>query len=339
MRSHYNIVLFDASYFLYRNQSVGRGLLTSHKLAGSFIQSVVKLIRESHVTFDVGFLAFDKAPYHRTNILKGKYKDTRDKFTEDDVRSIDIEISNSVGEQRDKLLKTKDHMVDCIHQYHVRLGAIDILKNLSDFGLTTLSYKGYEADDIARIIVDLYGDKYSILLVSIDSDWIGMVGDNVDYLRVRHKGIKDFYDSDSVKSYPDYIDMRDAGLEEMGLSWYLEILESMGVGHNDMRKCWNPDIEVTIGDIVANWDNLENLREEYKFDVDTFKRQVSTFSFKDFPDYGEIVSKITSLRYNLHSPTEFNSKFIYELCTGIPFKYYKKLYENIRNYSLLQLPW
>ena len=59
MKSHYNIILFDGSFFLYRNQAVYRDA-TPSKLAASFIQSVVKLVRESNITFDVGFLAFDK---------------------------------------------------------------------------------------------------------------------------------------------------------------------------------------------------------------------------------------------------------------------------------------
>lgn len=339
MRSHYNIILFDASYFLFRNQVVGGGYMNGSRLAGSFIQTATKIVRESDINFDVGFLAFDKKPYHRTNILKGKYKDSRDEFTEEDCIEMRDRISKSVGEERSKLENMLNHMEHTIKDLKVRIQAIEILRNLSEYGLTTLSYPGYEADDIARIIVDLYSDKYSILLISIDSDWIGMVNKNVDYLRIRHKGVIDFYNVDSIKGYHDYVTMRDEGLEEMGLAWYLEILESMGVGHNDMRRCWNPDRPVTIGEIVAEWDDLDNLKDLYGFDVDTFKLQLSTFDFKKFPDYGEVVSSITGLKYNLSNPSSFTSKFVYELGTGIHFNRYKKLYDHIHNYSLLQLPW
>lgn len=336
MKSHYNIILFDGSFFLYRNQAVYRDA-TPSKLASSFMQSVVKLVRESNITFDVGFLAFDKGPYYRTQILKGEYKDSRDKFTQDEINEAKEVADNAFGEDKAKLQARYEYMRSNFDKMVTRESAMDILSCLGDFGLTTLRYKGYEADDLARIICDLYSDKYSILLLSIDSDWIGNVRPNVDYLRVRHRGIKDLYTKDTVKDYPYYIEMRDEGLEEMGLDWYLEILESMGVGHNDMRKCFDPNKPITIGEIVASWDDLEKLRESHNFDVDTFKRQVKTFKYKEFPDYGWVVSDILSHKYNLKSPKEFNETLLYNFGVTYPFNKYKSLYESIRNYSLLQL--
>lgn len=337
MRDHYNIILFDGSYFLYRNQSIGRGNLSPHKLAGSFIQSVVKLVRESGITFDVGFLAFDKKPYHRTEILKGKYKDSREDFSEIDVAVQEDIVKKSYGDELVKAKALLEHMKETRKQLKIRLDAIEILKNLDKFGLTTLSYAGYEADDIARIITSVYSDKYSILLVSIDSDWVGLVNDNVDYLRCRHNNKKDFYNIETIKGYPDYISMRDDGLEEMGLAWYLQILEAMGVGHNDMRRCWMSERPVTIGEVVAEWEDLTKLRDLYGFDAETFMRQVSTFEISKFPDYDKVVESIKHINYKLEDKSQFNSKFIYELCTGIWINYYKQLYERICNYSLLQL--
>jgi hypothetical protein len=339
MRDHYNIILVDGSFFLYRNQAIGHGSMSGPKLAGSFMQSITKLVRESSFTFDVGFLAFDKKPYHRTQMLGGKYKDSREEYSDEDIRLITEQINNSEGEEKVKLENYKSYMLECIDKLNVRLEAIRILSNLDKFGLTTLSYAGYEADDIARIIVNLYSDKYSILLLSIDSDWAGLVSENVDYLRVRHRGIRDFYDLNTIKSYGDYVKMRDEGLEEMGLAWYLQVQEAMGIGHNDMRRCWDESKPVTIGELIANWDDLENLKDNYNFDVETFWRQFSTFEVNKFPDYGEITAKILSLQYQLEDPSKFNSKFIYELCTGVNFNYYRKLYERVRNYSLLQFHW
>jgi hypothetical protein len=241
------------------------------------------------------------------------------------------------GEELVKGKALLDHMIEMRKQLGIRTTAIDYLSNLDKYGLTTLSYAGYEADDMARIITSTYSDKYSILLVSIDSDWVGMVGENVDYLRVRHYNKKDFYNVESVKSYPDYILMRDDGLEDMGLEWYLQILEAMGVGHNDMRRCWSPDRPVTIGEVVAEWEDLSRLKDLYGFDAETFERQVRTFDIKKFPDYDEVVNDIKHINYNLEDKSTFNGKFIYELCTGIWINYYKQLYDRICNYSLLQL--
>ena len=311
--------------------------MNESKLAGSFMQSVIKLVRESPFTFDVGFLAFDTKPYHRTKILEGKYKDSREEFTDEDIEKITEDIEKAEGDEKVKLENWKSHMLESLKQLDIRHKAIDILSNLNKFGLTSLRYPGYEADDLARIIVSLYGDKYSILLLSIDSDWAGLVSENVDYLRVRHRGIKDFYNLESLKGYSEFIRMKDEGMEEMGLEWYLQVMESMGIGHNDMRKCWSDKHPITISEIISYWDDLDQLRDDFEFDVDTFRRQLSTFDVKSFPDYGEVTDNIKNLKYELGSKGDFNSKFIYELCTGINFNYYYKLYERICNYSLLQI--
>lgn len=337
MRSHYNIILFDGSYFLFRNQSIGHGCMNESKLAGSFMQSVIKLVRESPFTFDVGFLAFDTKPYHRTKILEGKYKDSREEFTDEDIRKINEDIEKAEGDEKVKLENWKSHMLEALKQLDIRHKAIGILGNLNKFGLTSLRYPGYEADDLARIIVSLYGNEYSILLLSIDSDWAGLVSENVDYLRVRHRGVKDFYNLESLKEYSEFIRMKDEGMEEMGLEWYLQVMESMGIGHNDMRKCWSDNHPITISEIISYWDDLDQLKDDFEFDVDTFRRQLSTFDVKSFPDYNEVINDIKNLNYELGSKGDFNSKFIYELCTGINFNYYYKLYERICNYGLLQI--
>ena len=334
MKSHYNIILFDGSFFLYRNQAVNRDL-SPNKLAGSFMQSIVKIVRDFDIYFDVGFLAFDKKPYHRTNILEGRYKDSRESFSYDDIRETESELENASVDDKVQIEAKLNHMKSALNQLRNRNEAIKILTNLNNFGLTTLSYPGYEADDLARIISEIYSNKYSILVVSIDSDWIGLVKDNVDYLRILHKGRSEFYDINSVKSYPGYIEMNDLGLDGMELSKYLEIVESIGIGHNDMRNCMG-ESNLTISEILANWNNLEKLKD-LGFDSDTFIRQVSSFNFKAFPDYPKIKDKILNLNYELKPLSEFNSKFLYELVTGMNSNYYKKLYEHICNYSMLQM--
>jgi hypothetical protein len=333
MRSHYNIILWDGSYFLYRNQSIGRGKLSVNGLAKSLIQSLVKLVRDSPYTFDTAFLCFDKKPYWRTRQLGGKYKDSRECYTDEDIINERKHVDTLIGEERNKAEKWLAHMIQSKHDLDVRTEAIKLLKKaLPTCGIQVLLYPGYEADDLARIVRELYSDKYSILLMSIDSDWLGMVSHNVDFLRCRHHNIFDFYDTETIKSSPDYIEMKDEGLEEMGIKWYLEIKEAMGVGHNDMRNCVTDPI--TIGEIVANWDDLDRLKDLYNFDSDTFKRQINTFDFKKFPDYDKISYNISSIKYDIVSPQNFN---LYQYGIGINFHYYKSLYDRICNYRLLQV--
>jgi hypothetical protein len=337
MRKHYNILVFDGSYFLYRNQCIGKTKFGPNELATSLIQTIVKLVRESGITFDVGFLAFDKKPYHRTKLLGGRYKDNRSEFTSKDIALIEgkLRSSNLNEDERLRLESEKSRMESALTQLKIRIQAQELLLNLRYFGVTVLRYPGWEADDLARLVVDLYGSSNSILLLSIDSDWTGMVSDNVDYLRVRHKG-KDFYNVDSVKSTPYYQEMVDYGIEDMGLEFYLQVLESMGVGHNNMRKCWDDSFPITISEIMANWDDLEVLKDDFNFDINTFKSQLNTFDIKEFPDYVKVRNSIKSLNYELKTLDDFESLFLYR---GIIINkyYYKSLYERIHNYSLLQL--
>lgn len=331
MRNHYDVVLVDGSYFIYRNQSIMRDA-PSNKLTGSVIQTLRKLFSEVP-SFDVGFLAIDSSPYHRTAILNGKYKDNREKFTQEDIDEINSRIANEQDESElVRLNNSRNHMLDELRKLDTRLEVISNLRNLDRFGITTLSYLGWEADDMARMIIDLYPNK-SVLLISIDSDWVGNVSENVDYLRVRRKGVMDFYDLDSVKNYVDYKRMVDDKLEYLGLRSYLEIMESMGIGHNNMRACWtNP---IIMPEIIEKWDDLDSLKESHGFDVDTFRLQLSTFDIKSFPDYKKVREEIKNLEFNLASITEFDKLFLYQLGTGINKHYFKLVYDRIRNYSML----
>lgn len=332
MRDHYDIVLLDGSYFIYRNQSIMRDA-PSNKLTGSVIQTLKRLFSRVK-SFNVGMLAIDSGPYHRTAILNGKYKDNRVKYTQSDIDEVDEKLkSESITEEEStKLLNSRSHMMAEIDKLKVRLNTISDLKHLSAFGIMHLEYKGWEADDIARLVIDSYPDK-SILLISIDSDWVGNVSDNVDYLRVRHKGILDFYNSESVKDYVDYIRMKNDNLTHLGLRSYLEIMESMGIGHNNMRACWRDPI--IMPDIIDKWDDLDSLKESHGFDVDTFRLQLSTFDIKSFPDYELVKSDLLNKNYSLAPLSDFDMMFLYKLGTGINKKYYNSIYERIRNYSLL----
>lgn len=335
MRNHYNIILFDGSYILYRNQSV-KGNCNPYQLAGSFIQTIVKQVRDSSFTFDVGFIAFDKSPYHRFNILHEKYKDSREKFTWDEVYQAKVELSQLDPESDEaKTQKAKiDHMTDSLSRLKNRNEAIEVIKNLDNYGLHTLRYVGWEADDIARLIVDIYSKDYSILLISIDSDWIGMVNENTDFKRIRHKGLVDFYDLSTLKRSGPYIDMVEYGLDDVGIKTYLQIIESIGISHNDMRKCVKDGELFT--EIFPNLGLSETDRSD-KFDYDVFLTQLSSFDYKLFPDYPKVLDSIINKTYTKDSLGTFNNIFIYNKPTGINSWYYKKLYDRIRNYSLLQL--
>lgn len=332
MRKHYDLVLIDGSYFIYRNQSIMRNA-PSNKLTGSVIQTLRKLLR-GVASFDVGFLAIDYGPYHRTAILNGKYKDNRDKFTQSDIDNVETQLEcDSLTEgERVRLINSREHMIDEIRKMNVRLDTVSNLTHLSKFGITTLTYLGWEADDISRLVIDLYPNK-SILLISIDSDWVGNVSDNVDYLRVRHKGVLDFYNTETIKNYVDYVRMENDGLTHLGLRRYLEIMESMGIGHNNMRPCWKDPI--IMPEIIDKWDDLDSLKESHGFDVDTFKLQLSTFDIKSFPDYDKVKDDILNTNLELHPLSEFDMTFLYKLGTGINKQFYKPIYDRIRNYSML----
>jgi hypothetical protein len=54
-------------------------------------------------------------------------------------------------------------------------------KEVERQGWTVLSAKGYEADDLAAALVHLNAGKDLIWLLTIDTDWLGLVSDNVKW--------------------------------------------------------------------------------------------------------------------------------------------------------------
>ena len=62
--------------------------------------------------------------------------------------------------------------------------AKDFRKVLGDTGFPILGSKGYEADDIAGSLVNRMPEEDTATLVTIDSDWLGLVSDRVDFYNI-----------------------------------------------------------------------------------------------------------------------------------------------------------
>lgn len=56
-----------------------------------------------------------------------------------------------------------------------------LLKTINNYGWKSLGVRGYEADDIASLMVRVINNSDHITLGTIDTDWLGMVSDNTDW--------------------------------------------------------------------------------------------------------------------------------------------------------------
>ena len=103
---------------------------------------------------------------------EGKHFEARDLLASDEYASLlkDLEIHYKAGRKLSEYSFTK------LKRF--------VLKTIKDAGWTMLSKKGYEADDMAASIIQVnktLEEPKNIMMLTIDTDWLGMVSDNVHW--------------------------------------------------------------------------------------------------------------------------------------------------------------
>lgn len=331
----YEFLIFDAQYFLTRNfkalesrtmdsvpliDSSGEfirddlGNPIHHEVATfeypelitSFFQSIVKFTRDCY-SCDKVILLFDKWPYHKSNIIDN-YKGSRYYPSEDDLVGLD-ETTDYI-----RIADIKEEIKSNKKKQYAKYW---IINNISNLGMYPIIIPGYEADDLAKILSDsLANSDRKSAIVSIDSDWMYWINQNVDCLKPNGNLIR-------------YIDVLNNVMNEVGNSVdiyeYKLIYDSLYGSHNDLIKCLKSDVS------DSNFDIFRKLKSgDYSIleDIQVYKNQLESFNYKNYPDYQDILGIVDDIKVK---GSIFDEERFRELASTIGLRISSRYYSNYIN--------
>lgn len=320
---NYTFAVVDLSYLLQRNLfacSKGRrtGTFFASDVVKMTIQTLNKIPRDYGLNISKYIFLADKWAaeyngYYRHHILRGIYKTSRTWMTPEKLKEIEEN-----PESTEKEIKTARFELYC---NDVKQEAKEILKTeLRRFGVPCIWQEGWEFDDCAYLFACLWynnPDPRKSVIITKDSDLKYSTNPKVDYFRLPAAG-----------SQPEIIDYNKMyyeipeRLRNLGVSLYdyKSYLESLGLGHNDMKRTKVPraNTELTIEKIISGDFSLVT-------DPELFKLQFSTFDISKFPGLQEIMGKLTKDIYtigHLGSIEEFHEFCKARKIRGISDAYY-----------------
>lgn len=323
MRTNYAFAVVDLSYLLQRNLfACSRGRRIGEFTAGDVVKMTIQTLNK--IPRDYGFdiskyilvadkWAADYDGYYRHQILGGLYKTSRSWMTSERLK----ELEDNPETTEEEILKAK---LD-LYINEVKIEAKDILRTeLKSFGAPCIWQEGWEFDDCAYLFACLWynsSDPRKSVIITKDSDLQYSINPKVDYFRLP-----------AAKSQPEIITYDQMyykipeNLRKLGVSLYdyKSYLESLGLGHNDMRRTlkFGADFSKAVEEIIAgDFSSVE--------DPETFRIQYSTFDIFKFPGLSEIWGKLTEDIYKIgHLGTieEFHAFCDTHNIKGITDKYY-----------------
>lgn len=319
MNNKYKYALVDMSYLLYRNIfAVSRGKQPGEYTEGDVIrctlQTLNKLSKTWGITCDKIIMIYDKwdpqlGGYYTTHLLKGAYKDSRGDIEEAKGKADPLNtymtkekfeaLKADPNTTEDILKKAEEKLYFNDVKYRAKWGMVKDLKN---FGVPSVGVDGWEFDNLAWLASGLlYGmeDKPSIIITK-DTDLQYSLTPKMDYFKLPTKG-----SSPEIITYQDmYNTIPDVLRDKLSLYEYKSYLDSIGEGHNGMRKTrkarTNPT-EVIQEVLKGDYSNIS--------DIDLFNRQLESFDLSKFPRLNEakrIVTELFSVTGRLGTLNEFN---------------------------------
>lgn len=297
----YKYLIFDGDYLLTRNFKKCLGVsyyyqdkevlkdeneistlikqfvLTPQDLARSVFYSVSKFLSENH-TCEVPIIVFDKTPYYKSLSLD-YYKSGRSYVTEENLIGLDPEIDAvKIALLKEEIcrLKIKSEAKSFIKEHFPKLG------------IECLYKKGYEADDLAKLISDeLNQNLIKSAIISNDDDWSYLINPKIDYINFKGK----------VTSYEDklnYMNYFKNNLGDLSLYQYKSIVDSIYGSHNDLRSTIDK-IKVKKVPIETIISKIEHKEYDFITDIKVFENQLKSFSIYDYPEIDEVKQEIKKL--------------------------------------------
>lgn len=283
----------DLSWILNRNMNAikyNQESCTAGDIVRTTFQTLSKFVREFNLSVDK--LIFfndtyldDYPGYIRTKMLSsigGDYKGDRVHMTEEIMLSI-VQDPNTTFEEKRQARK------EFIFQSAMR-EAKEILKNeLCKFGFPTVSYPGFEFDDLCYIAARsfLNEDKPSVI-ISKDSDLLYSATPNCYVWQPPLKNT-----NPKLWSYQDVCDSMPKKFQGVLKPYqYFSLINAMGYGHNNCKKLYPKGLSSSL--IVS--DILE--RQDYSrlSSKEEFEKQLESFKVFDFPGIEE-VKKLMNIDY------------------------------------------
>lgn len=290
----YKIGIVDFSYLLSRNcfaaSRGGIGTYNEGDIMRITLQTLNKCSRDYGITVDKWVMIYDKwdknlGGYYRTWLLRdhAEYKGDRVYMTDEEVENMiasgnytDAEIQKARGEAYMNSVK-----------YKAKWGMIS---DFGKIGVPCFGLEGWEYDDLAWLISCMTvkpGEKKSVIITK-DSDLLYSLSPSTDYFKLPTGG-----SSPQVITYDEMYDTIPEQIKNRGVSLYQykSFLDSIGVGHNNMKKSKKGGLnEDEVNNLILSIldGDLTGLS-----DPELFKAQMNTFDLSHFPKLDEAKSFVT----------------------------------------------
>ena len=300
----YEYAIWDLSYVMQRNMfGVSKDKKPGEYTAGDLIKSCIytfnKVQRDFGITAEKHVLVLDRwdgdKGYVTTQILGGAYKDNRGDIDSEKGKSkpLDTYMTREKFEQMklDPDVSQEDLALayEKLYKNEVRFDAKwGMVKDLKNFGLPSIGVPGWEFDNIAYLAsMLLYGEgrKHSVIITQ-DSDLTYALSPTMDFFKIPKSG----QDPEIITYDQMWNTIPDSLKSRMSLYNYKSYMDSLGLGHNQMRKTKRDyaDPVRTIEKILdGDFSDVE--------DIDLFKLQLSTFDIGNYPRFEEARRNITDL--------------------------------------------
>lgn len=280
----YKYALIDLSYLLTRNIyaiSKGKSNESGEWNEGDVIKATIytinKVARDFGITADKFIMLYDKwdpiiGGYYRSWLLKDSvsYKGSRVYINEDYINSLKANPDVSEEELKRALEEFKVNQI----KLKTKKGMINDFKTI---GIPCLGVEGWEFDDLAWLSACILHEiePKKCVIITKDSDLQYSLTPKMDYFKLPTGG-----SSPEVITYDQMYEKIPQKLVDKGISLYdyKSYMDSLGAGHNDMRKTIKPrkNLVETILKILDG--NFENVK-----DPEVFKLQMSTFDLTNYP--------------------------------------------------------
>lgn len=297
----YKYAFVDAQLYLTRNWMMLKDKPGYHdqKLLKSFIQSIIKLVREE-VTADNVVLLWDKSPYYKTRNLSD-YKGDRDYRGEES-------ITEDMTEEEKAELKKKTEQFQSRQRVKYKL-----VSDSAKLGFPSIILSGFEADDFAYIVSRsklVNESEEKSVLVSKDSDWVACVTPKVDFYRITK--------TREIYVYEDALDK----YEGMDLYEYNSIYQSLYGSHNYLKNNRNP--EIILDGILHVKDLIGEDNYSFTKDKELFLLQLESFRVEDNPEYNKADWLVNNIPLKAEYPDEnaFN-QYCIDNFLDLNYSYYK----------------